>query len=1009
MKKFFSLASLFILLSAVASGQVSISQDASSPDSSAMLDVKSTNKGVLIPRIALAGTQDVVTIPLPQVSLLIYNTATVDDENTSVKPGFYYWNGLFWAPLTPAYAPAWSLTGNAGINPATQFIGTTDNQPLIFRVNNQMAGKVEFTTRNTYFGYNAGQSNTSISITAIGSQALYSNTTGSGNTAVGVDALSDNTTGGSNTAVGGGALNANTTAINNTAIGAGAMNANTTGENNSAVGLAALNRNREGSYNTAQGSQSLVWNTGSGNTASGFLSLYGNTTGENNTALGNTALYTNLTGNNNTAIGSGANVALDNLTNATAIGAGAQVACDNCLVLGANSRTGIGTSNPHATAALEIASSDKGLLIPRMTQEQRNAIASPANGLLIYQTNGTSGFYYYNSTVWTSLTAPAPASNLWATNGNSNIAPGSFIGTTDAKPLLFKVNNIKGGSLDVETSSTYFGVQAGLNTTGLANTGIGQNALVNTTNMPGNTAVGAAALFSNTTGSDNTGLGRDANVGSSSLNNATAIGARSQVDCNNCLVLGSVSGVNQASSSTKVGIGTTSPSSSAALEIASSDKGLLLPRMTVAQRNAIASPANGLLVYQTDGTAGLYAYNGVAWTAVTPAASQGWSLTGNAGTDPATQFIGTTDNKPLILKVSNQLAGKVDPLVFNTFFGYQSGAATTDGHSNAAFGYIAMQKNTSGIWNTAIGNFALQNNTTSNGLTALGSGALRANTTGSFNTATGIFSLEKNTIGYQNTGTGHVALYNNTSGYDNTATGSQSLLNNSTGHSNTASGFNSLILNTTGNSNVGIGKSALYNNKTGNGNTAIGTSADVISDNLTNATAIGAGAVVNASNKIRLGNPSVTSVESAGTFNTVSDGRYKFNVLEDVKGLDFILKLKPVTYQFDETKAAAHTAVYASYKDPSAIAVRRTGFIAQEVEKAAQSAGYDFNGVTSPKLESEHYSLSYASFVVPLVKAVQEQQQQISNLKKENEELKRLKQEVEELKQLIKALSVNHK
>ena len=64
-----------------------------------------------------------------------------------------------------------------------------------------------------------------------------------------------------------------------------------------------------------------------------------------------------------------------------------------------------------------------------------------------------------------------------------------------------------------------------------------------------------------------------------------------------------------------------------------------------------------------------------------------------------------------------------------------------------------------------------------------------------------------------------------------------------------------------------------------------------------------------------------------------------------------------------------------------------TGFIAQEVEKAANDCNYDFSAVHSPKHDKDLYSLSYSTFVVPLVKAVQEQQQQIEALKKQNQEL----------------------
>src|ERR1700755_77802 len=69
-----------------------------------------------------------------------------------------------------------------------------------------------------------------------------------------------------------------------------------------------------------------------------------------------------------------------------------------------NGSAGIGTTTPDGSSLLEIKSTKKGLLIPRMTKTQRDAIASPATGLLIYQTNSTSGFYYYTGTAWRAVT-----------------------------------------------------------------------------------------------------------------------------------------------------------------------------------------------------------------------------------------------------------------------------------------------------------------------------------------------------------------------------------------------------------------------------------------------------------------------------------------------------------------------------------------------------------------------------------------------------------------------------
>src|SRR5256885_976471 len=124
-------------------------------------------------------------------------------------------------------------------------------------------------------------------------------------------------------------------------------------------------------------------------------------------------------------------------------------------------------------------------------------------------------------------------------------------------------------------------------------------------------------------------------------------------------------------SSGAAGIGTTTPNASSLLEIKSNSKGLLISRMTQSQRNNIVSPATGLLIYQTDHTSGFYYYNGTAWTAVTQK-SKGWSLTGNAGTNPSTNFLGTTDAQPLVIKVNNQLSGYLDYNSSNsTGFGYQ--------------------------------------------------------------------------------------------------------------------------------------------------------------------------------------------------------------------------------------------------------------------------------------------------------------------------------------------------
>jgi len=140
---------------------------------------------------------------------------------------------------------------------------------------------------------------------------------------------------------------------------------------------------------------------------------------------------------------------------------------------------------------------------------------------------------------------------------------------------------------------------------------------------------------------------------------------------------------------------------------------------------------------------------------------------------------------------------------------------------------------------------------------------------------------------------------------------------------------------------------------------------------------------VNASNKVRIGNTYATIViEGQTAWTYPSDGRFKNNVTENVKGLEFIKKLRPVNYNFDTKKFD----LFLMQNMPDSIKAARTqgidyttseniihtGFIAQEVEQAAKDCGYTFDGVHAPADGNDNYGVAYSQFVVPLVKAVQE-------------------------------------
>jgi hypothetical protein len=105
-------------------------------------------------------------------------------------------------------------------------------------------------------------------------------------------------------------------------------------------------------------------------------------------------------------------------------------------------------------------------------------------------------------------------------------------------------------------------------------------------------------------------------------------------------------------SNAQVGIGTTSPDASSLLDLTTTSKGMLVPRMTVAQKLAITTPATGLLIYQTDGTSGFWYYTGSAWVSLL-SNTMGWTTSGNTGTVAGTNFIGTTDNIDFVTKTNS--------------------------------------------------------------------------------------------------------------------------------------------------------------------------------------------------------------------------------------------------------------------------------------------------------------------------------------------------------------------
>lgn len=318
-----------------------------------------------------------------------------------------------------------------------------------------------------------------------------------------------------------------------------------------------------------------------------------------------------------------------------------------------------------------------------------------------------------------------------------------------------------------------------------------------------------------------------------------------------------------------------------------------------------------------------------------------------------------------------------------TAIGYQ--AAYSDTASRVtAIGYQALFTNVYGYINLANGYQALYSNTTGYANTAVGYKALFATTVGTLNTAVGAQALGSEQYCYGNTAVGYQALFANTGALNlNTAVGTQSLLNNN-GSGNTAFGYQALYNNTSASSNTGVGDFALINNITGTANVGFGSNAGPSIGNLVYTVAIGAGSTPTSSYEIVIGTPATTSIGGYANWSNLSDNRFKKNIKENVPGLEFINQLRPVTYVIDAfaLDKFIHSTSSQNQKRSSSIEydsalkekgnIIYSGFIAQEVEKAADKLNYDFSGLVKPQNSNDLYSLRYDDFIPSLIVSVKQ-------------------------------------
>ncbi len=303
-------------------------------------------------------------------------------------------------------------------------------------------------------------------------------------------------------------------------------------------------------------------------------------------------------------------------------------------------------------------------------------------------------------------------------------------------------------------------------------------------------------------------------------------------------------------------------------------------------------------------------------------------------------------------------------------------------------------------YNVAVGKTALDAITTGDGNTANGYDALTTNTEGGYNTASGAWALQENISGHSNTASGTYALLKNETGNQNTATGSSALYTNTEGDYNTASGYGALQENIEGNSNTALGSYAGDKITTGSSNVIIGYNADANANNASNQIVIGYNATGTGDNQIALGNTSITAIKGQVAFSTYSDKRIKREISDGELGLDFINKLRPVKYKLKnpadypaELLEERFSSLPGSgpYNEnvvrPEDDETIYDGLIAQEVKTTMDELNVDWSGWSKNESDGKE-GIQYGALTIPLIKAIQEQQEMIQKQQEMIEELR---------------------
>lgn len=635
-------------------------------------------------------------------------------------------------------------------------------------------------------------------------------------------------------------------------------------------------------------------------------------------------------------------------------------------------QVGIGTSSPDASAALEISSANKGLLIPRIalvSATDVTTVPNPATGLLIYQTatltDLPTGFCMWTGSSWEALVTEGSAVRELddlsdARVGGLGFGNSILLGHKSLPNAVSAAFSVGIGQNVLQSSTTGgYNVAIGANalrssTSGNTNIAIGTNSMVTSTIAEDNVAIGNGALRYNLTGSSNISIGRNSLESADTAQRNTAIGAEALSNASlggSNIAIGFQAGYNHAGSrSTFIGVNSGSDSANVVNAIA------IGHGARVRRSNAIE--------FGNDQTQNIFL------NAPVRIGSNG------VGEKSASLELSDTTKGLLLSKIrlidAIDMVSIADPvgglMIYNL--------ASRGGWDSIWPGIYVF--NSANRWDRMLTDTDLWLDGNHSNI-RLGWGALsRHNTSIPDNTAIGYSALAYLNAGYDNTATGAWSQFYNLNGSNNVSLGKYSLFYNESGDDNVAIGNDALVDLESGNKNIAVGGTTLSGLINGNRNTAVGFEAGNVGslNALLNTTSLGYQSLPTASNQVVLGNNAITALRCQVTSITaLSDARDKIEIEPIRDGVATLQRLKPVAFTWNA-------------RDSTKVGIPAAGFIAQDLlevqSKHPQGKNLDLVDDSNP----DRYEARYGNLLPILVAALKEQQAMIDELQSEVDSLK---------------------